>query len=124
MKITIYERTFETAYISNHNLNFAITQANTDNREPLKNEGFLKAEFGKLFANKGYIFDKLTKNTLFRRYNLIKNIRKNMKNSLMAMDDKIILRKRSVIETVNYELKNICQIEHLGYHSFTNLSII
>lgn len=35
-----------------------------------------------------------------------------MKNSLMTMNDKILLRKRSIIETVNDELKNICQIEH------------
>ena len=31
----------------------------------------------------------------------------------MSMSDKILLRKRSVIETVNDELKNICQVEHL-----------
>ncbi len=31
-----------------------------------------------------------------------------MKNALMTMHDKITLRKRSVIETVNDELKNIC----------------
>jgi IS5 family transposase len=42
-------------------LNFAITPANVDDREPLKNESFLKAIFGKLFADKGYISDKLTK---------------------------------------------------------------
>lgn len=33
-----------------------------------------------------------------------------MKNSLMSMNDKITLRKRSVIETVNDEIKNIYQI--------------
>ncbi|WP_260378712.1 transposase, partial [Prevotella intermedia] len=39
-------------------------------------------------------------------------IKKNMKNSLMSLYDKLLLRKRSVIETVNDELKNVCQIEH------------
>ena len=43
-----------------------------------------------------------------------------MKNSLMTMNDKIILRKRSVIETVNDGLKNICQIEHSRHRSFAN----
>ena len=38
----------------------------------------------------------------------------------MTMADKILLRKRSVIETVNDELKNICQIEHSRHRSFTN----
>ena len=35
-----------------------------------------------------------------------------MKNSLMSIADKILLRKRTLIETVNDELKNIAQIEH------------
>ena len=91
-------------------LNFAITQANIDDREPLKNESFLKAVFGKLFADKGYISEKLTKILFVNDIHLITSIRNNMKNSLMSMNDKIMLRKRSVIETVNDELKNICQL--------------
>jgi len=51
---------------------------------------------------------------------LITNIKNNMKNSLMTVADKILLRKRSVIETVNDELKNICQIEHSRHRAFTN----
>jgi hypothetical protein len=43
-----------------------------------------------------------------------------MKNVLMEMKDKIMLRKRSVIETVNDELKNMCQIEHSRHRSFNN----
>ena len=43
-----------------------------------------------------------------------------MKNSLMLMSDKILLRKRSVIETVNDELKNICQVEHSRHRSVVN----
>ena len=101
-------------------LNFAITQANVDDREPLKNEGFLKAVFDKLFADKGYISEKLAGILFVNDIQLITSIRNNMKNSLMTMNDKIMLRKRSVIETVNDELKNICQIEHSRHRSFTN----
>jgi hypothetical protein len=43
-----------------------------------------------------------------------------MKNVLMEMKDKILLRKRSVIETINDELKNICSIEHSRHRSFKN----
>lgn len=101
-------------------LNFSITQANVDDREPLKKENFLKAVFGKLFADKGYISEKITQ-ILFRNdIQLFTNIRHNMKNSLMTMADKILLRKRSVIETVNDELKNICQLEHSRHRSFVN----
>ncbi|WP_462265937.1 IS982 family transposase [Mucilaginibacter sp.] len=104
-------------------LNFAITQANVDDRQPLKNESFLQAVFGKLFADKGYISEKLTQILFISDIHLITSIRDNMKNSLMSMHDKIILRKRSVIETVNDELKNICQVEHSRHRSFTNFLI-
>ena len=43
-----------------------------------------------------------------------------MKNTLLELKDKILLRKRSVIETVNDELKNLCQIEHSRHRSFNN----
>ena len=53
---------------------------------------------------------------------LITKIKKNMKNSLMLLQDKIALRKRALIETVNDELKNICQIEHTRHCSFENFT--
>ena len=40
-----------------------------------------------------------------------------MKNSLINMHDKILLRKRAIIETVNDELKNVCEIEYTRYRS-------
>ena len=101
-------------------LSFAVTQANVDDREPLKNEGFLNQIFGKLFADKGYISEKLQKLLFVDGIELITSIRNNMKNSLMLMSDKILLRKRSVIETVNDELKNICQVEHSRHRSVGN----
>lgn len=101
-------------------LSFCVTQANVDDREPLKNEGFLQKIFGKLFGDKGYISDKLYQMLFVDGIQLITNIRNNMKNCLMTMSDKILLRKRSVIETVNDELKNICQIEHSRHRSVVN----
>jgi hypothetical protein len=101
-------------------LNFAVTQANVDDRQPLKNESFLRAVFGKLFADKGYISQKLTQILFTNGIHLITGIRNNMKNSLLSLSDKIMLRKRSVIETVNDELKNICQLEHSRHRSLAN----
>ncbi len=43
-----------------------------------------------------------------------------MKNSMMLLQEKIMLRKRSLIETVYDQLKNICQIEHTRHRSFDN----
>ena len=51
---------------------------------------------------------------------LIAKILKNIKNSLISIADKILLRKRALIETVNDELKNIAQIEHSKRRSFSN----
>jgi hypothetical protein len=48
---------------------------------------------------------------------LVTGIKSNMKNPLMTMRDKILLRKRSVIETINDELKNICEVEHSRHRS-------
>ena len=101
-------------------LSFAVTQANIDDREPLNNEGFLKNIFGKLFGDKGYISEKLQQLLFVDGIQLITSIRNNMKNSLMEMSDKILLRKRSIIETVNDELKNICQVEHSRHRSVAN----
>ena len=53
---------------------------------------------------------------------LITKVKNNMKNSLMSVADKILLRKRALIETVNDELKNIAQIEHSRHRSFNNFS--
>jgi len=43
-----------------------------------------------------------------------------MKKRYMTQNDRIILRKRAIIETTNDELKNICQIEHTHHRSFAN----
>ena len=40
----------------------------------------------------------------------------------MSLYEKILRRKRSVIETVNDELKNVCQIEHTRHRSFNNFA--
>jgi len=101
-------------------LNFVITPGNVDDREPLKNQAFIKALKGKLYADKGYISQELTHMLFLDGLHLITSIRNNMKNTLMELKDKILLRKRSIIETVNDELKNICQVEHSRHRSFSN----
>jgi hypothetical protein len=99
---------------------FVITQANVDDREPLKNKRFHKTVSGKIFADRGYISKQLFDQLFVNGIHLITKIKKNMKNSLMLLSDKIYLRKRVIIETVNDELKNICQTEHTGHRCFVN----
>lgn len=101
-------------------LDFMLTQGNVDDREPLKNKSFHKKVFGKLVCDKGYISQTLFEQLFIDGIHLITKIRKNMKNSLMHIKDKILLKKKALIETVNDELKNICQVEHTRHRSFDN----
>jgi hypothetical protein len=101
-------------------IDFLFTQGNVDDRYPLKNKSFHDNLFGKLFADKGYIGKDLFENLFIDGIHLITKIRKNMKNSLMHIHDKILLKKRALIECVNDELKNICQIEHTRHRSIEN----
>lgn len=101
-------------------LNFMFTPANVDDREPLKQGNFLKNIKGKLCADKGYIGQALFENLFINGIQLLTKVKNNMKNSLMSVADKILLRKRALIETVNDELKNIAQIEHSRHRSFNN----
>ena len=75
---------------------------------------------GKAFADKGYIGEKLAKKLFENGIHLITKIKKKMKNKLMLMSDKILLRKRAIIESVNNLLKNSCQIEHHRHRSRWN----
>ena len=101
-------------------LDFVISQANTDDRQPLKDKKFHKRVFGKVFGDKGYISSDLFEKLFVDGIHLITRLKKNMKNSLMLMSDKIYLRKRALIETVNDQLKNICQIEHTRHRCVNN----
>ena len=101
-------------------LDFLISQASTDDRTPIKQDNFLKKIFGSLYADKGYISKDLTELLFSQGLHLVTGVKNNMKNVLMTMRDKILLRKRSVIETINDQLKNICQAEHSRHRSFGN----
>ncbi len=72
---------------------------------------FHKRIFGKLFADRGYISKDLFEQLFIDGVQLFTRLKKGMKNALMLQHDKIMLRKRSLIETVNDQLKNICQVE-------------
>ena len=100
-------------------LDFQITQANVDDRTPIKNN-LLKNIWGKLYGDKGYVSQPLGELLFSDGIHFVTGVRKNMKNSLMSLYDKIMLRKRSIIETINDQLKNLCMIEHSRHRSFHN----
>lgn len=101
-------------------IDFLITQGNVDDRQPLKDRNFHDKVFGKIFADRGYIGKDLFEKLFVDGIHLITKIKKNMKNALMHIYDRILLRKRAVVESVNDILKNQCQIEHTRHRSFDN----
>jgi len=100
-------------------LNFTLTPGNTDDRTPVPK--MLQQLFGKVFADKGYVSQKLAKQLMETTgVQLITKLRRNMKNRLMSLGDRLMLRKRAIVETVIDPLKNISQIEHSRHRSPIN----
>ena len=102
-------------------LSVCFTRGNVDDRTPVLS--MAKHIFGKLFGDKGYISQELTKKLFNQNVELITSVRKNMKNKFLHVMDKILLRKRSIIETINNQLKNISDIEHSRHRSPKNFVV-
>lgn len=103
-------------------LAFCLTAGNVDDRTPVPR--LARRLFGKLFGDKGYLSAALF-DQLFSQHSLqlITKLRKNMKNKLMLYTDRLLLRRRAIIETVNDQLKNISQIEHSRHRSPLNFLV-
>jgi Transposase DDE domain len=102
-------------------LAFRLTPGNVDDRQPVVR---LAAGLdGQLFGDRGYISQALHDALLGQGLELLTKIRRNMKNRVMRLWDKLLLRKRSLIETVNDQLKNISQIEHTRHRSVTGFMV-
>ena len=100
-------------------LSFYLTKGNTDDRNAKAITNMTKEIFGRLFGDKGYISKALSDLLFGNGIQLITQLRRNMKDKALSNEEKLLLRKRSVIETVNDELKNICQIEHTRHRSIS-----
>ena len=74
-------------------------------------------------ADKGYISKKLFQKLFVDGIQLITKLKSNMKGALMNVSDRVLLRKRAIIESVNDELKNIAQIEHSRHRSVCNFAV-
>ena len=80
--------------------------------------------FGQLFGDKGYISATLAERLfLAHGLRLVTKLRKNMRNLLIPLADKLLLRKRALIETIFDQLKNVCQIEHSRHRSPTHFLV-
>ena len=119
-------------------LNVQLIPGNVDDRRPIPE--LLQGLFGKIFADRGYVSQKLTDQLLqeigiqfFAKPS--RNMRSRhgrvsrpcaidlLKNKLMRLHDQLLSRQRFIIETVNDQLKNISQIEHSRHRSPINFCI-
>ena len=95
-----------------------ITPGNTDDRVPLLD--MTDGLKGILLADKGYISKEKFTILWNKGLRILVGIRKNMINFLIPMQDKILLRKRFIIETVFGILKEQMGLEHSRHRSFVN----
>jgi hypothetical protein len=98
-----------------------LTAGKVDDRQPVPT--LVKRLFGKLFADKGYLSQTLFEQRFAQGLQLITKVRRNMKNQLMVLTDKALLRRRAIIESIYDQLKNISQIEHTRHRSPTNFMV-
>lgn len=96
-------------------LSVKVTPANVDDRKPV-NE-MTETLWGDLYGDKGYISSSLEEQLAQKGVTLITGSRTNMKPKMMKLWDKLMLRKRFIIETIFDQLKNISQIEHSRHRS-------
>ena len=102
-------------------LAYMVTAGNVDDRKPVLR--LVRKVFGKVIGDKGYISSDLFDQLMQQGVQLITKIKSNMKNKLMPLIDKLMLRKRGIIETITDQLKNISQIEHSRHRSPTNFLV-
>ncbi|MBV5262372.1 IS982 family transposase [Cyanobacterium sp. Dongsha4] len=103
-------------------VNMSLTPGNVDDRKPVVD--LLKELWGKVFGDRGYVSQKLA-TKLLKDFGIefFAKPRRNMKNKLMRLHDKLLSRKRAIVETINDQLKNISQIEHSRHRSPINFCV-
>jgi len=98
-----------------------LTPGNTNDRKPIPE--MCQGLFGLLFADKGYVGKPLVETLKDMAIKLVTTLKKNMKPVPLTLFEKALLKRRSLIETVFDELKNLCQIEHTRHRSTSNFIV-
>lgn len=97
-------------------LNMKVTPGNVDDRKPVAH--LCRNLFGRVYADKGYVARWLVERLRQQQVEFITKVRKNMKPVQHTAFDQALLRRRSLVETVFDELKNLCQVEHTRHRSY------
>ena len=93
-------------------LAFKLTPANTDDRKPVPDR--TQDLLGKLFGDRGYVSQALFEQLYERGLQLITKSKKNVKNRLVKLVDKILLRKRALIESINANSRTCVRLNTHG----------
>jgi len=103
-------------------LDFLLTSGNVHDLKALPR--LARRLFGKLFGDKGYLSAAMFSQLLeCCGVQLITRLRRNMKNRLMSLADRLLLRQRAITETIIDQLKNISQIEPTRHRSPCNFLV-
>lgn len=100
-------------------INFLITPANvSDNNDEVLRQLLGRLQ-GRCYADKGYL-SKLFEEFYQQGLRLVTKVRSNMKNKLLELDDKLRLKKRALIESVNDILMSVQDVDHTRHRSPLN----
>lgn len=103
-------------------VNFILTPGNVaDNNGSLLTELLADLQ-GQCFGDRGYL-SKLFAEFYQRGLHLVTKLRRKMKNVLMPLGDKLKLRKRGLIESVNALLTSVFDTEHTRHRSPLNAQV-
>ena len=97
---------------------FRMTDGSRDDRKPL--EDMTAARQGKIFADQGHVSQPLLERLWQRGLHWVTSICRNRKKDLIPMLDKVLLRKRFIIETLFDKLKSSMGLEHTRHRSPIN----
>ncbi len=102
-------------------LGLSITPGNVDDRQPVPR--MVKGLWGLLCGDRGYISKELFQKLHEQSLQLVTRVKKNMKPRVLSAIERLLLRKRNIIETINDLLKNGSQIEHSRHRSPINAMV-
>jgi len=103
-----------------HIVKFRFTKASMSDNNKDNIVSFLDGLKGKVYADKGYINQKMWEELMNSGLQIITKIRKNMKNKLIPMMDKLLLMKRGIIESAFNLMITQCDLEHSRHRSPIN----
>lgn len=102
-------------------ISFHMAKGNENERKAVPK--MIKQIFGKLFGDKGYLSQKLFEELLAKGIKLVTQLKKKMKPMVMELEERLILKKRSLVESVFHTLKDVLHIDHTRHRSPVNFMV-